>query len=70
MWWGAASRPEPLHFPAWQPKLVAGGAVSADFRTDGPSFHGIDGLVNLFEIESPGLTSALTIGEYVANILR
>jgi len=32
--------------------------------------HGVPGLVNLFGIESPGLTSALAIGEFVLNILE
>jgi L-2-hydroxyglutarate oxidase LhgO len=31
--------------------------------------HGIPGLVNLFGIESPGLTSSLAIGEVVAGLL-
>ena len=39
-----------------------------DFRIDGPDSHGIDGLVNLFGIESPGLTAALAIGEYVSDL--
>lgn len=35
----------------------------------GPRDHGIRGLVNLFGIESPGLTSSLAIGDYVADLL-
>ena len=41
-----------------------------DFRIDGPQVHGIEGLVNLFGIESPGLTAALAIGDYVADLVR
>jgi len=35
----------------------------------GPAVHGVPGLVNLFGIESPGLTSSLAIGEHVAALL-
>jgi L-2-hydroxyglutarate oxidase LhgO len=52
-----------------RPKLSARGQPAADFRVDGPELHGIDGLVNLFGIESPGLTSSLAIGLYVAGLI-
>ncbi|MEY4241658.1 MAG: hypothetical protein RJA14_1354 [Pseudomonadota bacterium] len=52
-----------------RPKLHGSGEAQADFRLDGPDVHGIDGLVALFGIESPGLTSSLAIGEAVADIL-
>jgi L-2-hydroxyglutarate oxidase LhgO len=45
------------------------GEPNADFRIDGPKQHGIKGLVNLFGIESPGLTASLSIGEYVMGLL-
>jgi L-2-hydroxyglutarate oxidase LhgO len=48
-----------------RPKLSARGEPAADFRIDGPERHGIEGLVNLFGIESPGLTSAPAIAEEV-----
>jgi L-2-hydroxyglutarate oxidase LhgO len=35
----------------------------------GPEKHGVAGLVNLFGIESPGLTSSMAIGEYVADMV-
>lgn len=41
----------------------------ADFRIDGPAAHGVPGLVNLFGIESPGLTGSLAIADYVADLL-
>jgi L-2-hydroxyglutarate oxidase LhgO len=50
-----------------RPKLSRRGEPAADFRIDGPETHGLDGLVNLFGIESPGLTSSLAIAEEVAN---
>ncbi|MBC5766726.1 NAD(P)/FAD-dependent oxidoreductase [Ramlibacter albus] len=54
-----------------RPKIYGPGEKAPDFRIDGPALHGVPGLVNLFGIESPGLTSSLAIGEYVASeILR
>lgn len=52
-----------------RPKLNGPGEVSADFRIDGPKHHGIKGLVNLFGIESPGLTASLAIAGYVRMLL-
>lgn len=52
-----------------RPKLHGPGQKQPDFRIDGPEAHGLDGLVTLFGIESPGLTSSLAIGEEVAGRL-
>jgi L-2-hydroxyglutarate oxidase LhgO len=52
-----------------RPKLVGPGEAAADFVIEDASGHGIRGLVNLLGIESPGLTSALAIGEYVRTLL-
>ncbi|MDX2257849.1 MAG: NAD(P)/FAD-dependent oxidoreductase [Hyphomicrobiaceae bacterium] len=49
-----------------RPRLTPEGAALADFRIDGPEAHGIDGLVGLYGIESPGLTACLAIAEEVA----
>jgi len=49
-----------------RPKIHGPGEKAPDFRVDGPALHGVPGLVNLFGIESPGLTSALAIAEEVA----
>jgi L-2-hydroxyglutarate oxidase LhgO len=49
-----------------RPKLSRAGEPAADFRIDGPEHHGLEGLVNLFGIESPGLTSSLAIAERAA----
>ena len=53
-----------------RPKLVGAGAPNADFRIDGPAVHGLPGLVNLFGIESPGLTASLAIAEHVEALLQ
>jgi len=52
-----------------RPKLSGPGGANADFRIDGPDAHGLPGLVNLFGIESPGLTASLAIAEHVAALL-
>jgi L-2-hydroxyglutarate oxidase LhgO len=49
-----------------RPKLAGPGEPAADFRIDGPEAHGIAGLVNLFGIESPGLTSCLALADEVS----
>jgi L-2-hydroxyglutarate oxidase LhgO len=52
-----------------RPKIAGPGEAAADFVVQGPAVHGVAGLVNLFGIESPGLTSALAIGDLVAGEL-
>ena len=52
-----------------RPKLSGQGQPNADFRIEGPEVHGLPGLVNLFGIESPGLTASLAIAAHVAGLL-
>jgi L-2-hydroxyglutarate oxidase LhgO len=52
-----------------RPKITGPDEPAADFVIHGPGDRGIPNLVNLFGIESPGLTSSLAIGEYVAGLL-
>jgi len=52
-----------------RPKIHGPGQPAPDFRIDGPPRHGVPGLVNLFGIESPGLTSALAIAEHVLEVV-
>jgi L-2-hydroxyglutarate oxidase LhgO len=53
-----------------RPKISGPGEPAADFRIDGPALHGVAGLVNLFGIESPGLTASLAIAERVAALVQ
>ena len=52
-----------------RPKLAGPGEPDRDFLIAGPETHGIPGLVQLFGIESPGLTSSLAIAKHVAGLL-
>jgi L-2-hydroxyglutarate oxidase LhgO len=51
-----------------RPKIVPPGAPTQDFRIDGPDVHNVPGLINLFGMESPGLTSSLAIGRHVMGM--
>ena len=53
-----------------RPKLSGPGEPAADFAIDGPETHGVEGLVNLFGIESPGLTASLAMAERVITQLK
>ncbi|PSF08098.1 FAD-dependent oxidoreductase [Marinobacter halophilus] len=65
-WWPGLdqSRLQPA-YAGIRPKLTGPEGDFSDFRIDGPEQHGIAGLINLFGIESPGLTSCLALAEYV-----
>ena len=52
-----------------RPKIAGPGEPAVDFRIEGPATHGVPGIVNLFGIESPGLTAALAIADHVAGIV-
>lgn len=51
-----------------RPKIVPPEVASQDFVVQGPSVHGVPGLINLFGIESPGLTASLALAKLVAEI--
>lgn len=56
-------------YAGMRPKISGPHEPAADFGVQGPAVHGLPGLVNLLGIESPGLTSSLAIGEWVAGML-
>lgn len=53
-----------------RPKLGPAGTPAADFVVQGPDEHGVPGLVNLFGIESPGLTASPALADLVVEKLR
>ena len=56
-------------YAGMRPKLQGPGQAAGDFVIQGEATHGVAGLVNLFGIESPGLTSSLAIADYVSQML-
>jgi L-2-hydroxyglutarate oxidase LhgO len=51
-----------------RPKIVPPAVATQDFLIQGPRTHGVSGLINLFGIESPGLTSSLAIADHVGEL--
>lgn len=49
-----------------RPKISGPGEAPADFRIDGPEWHGVPGLVHCFGLELPGLTASLALAELIA----
>ncbi|HVY82854.1 MAG TPA: NAD(P)/FAD-dependent oxidoreductase, partial [Steroidobacteraceae bacterium] len=57
-------------YAGMRPKISGPGEPNADFRIDGPAVHGVPSVINLFGIESPGLTASLAIAAHVASLAR
>ena len=58
-------------YPAYagiRPKVSGPGEPARDFCISGPKEHGVAGVVNLFGMESPGLTASLAIAEYIEGM--
>ncbi len=53
-----------------RPKISGPGEPNADFCVSGPAEHGVRGLVNLYGIESPGLTASMALAEMVTGLVR
>jgi L-2-hydroxyglutarate oxidase LhgO len=51
-----------------RPKIVPPGAPAQDFLIQGPAEHGVAGLIHLFGIESPGLTSSLALADEIRAV--
>jgi L-2-hydroxyglutarate oxidase LhgO len=50
-----------------RPKIARPGGSTTDFLLQTEKEHGVAGLINLFGIESPGLTASLAIADWVAH---
>lgn len=64
--------PDNTLIPAYagiRPKICGPGDPAADFRFSGPAEHGIPGLLNLYGMESPGLTACLAIADLAREML-
>jgi L-2-hydroxyglutarate oxidase LhgO len=55
-------------YSGMRPKIVPPAVARQDFLIQGPRDHGVDGLFNLFGIESPGLTSSLAIADHIGEL--
>ncbi|MFE8072155.1 NAD(P)/FAD-dependent oxidoreductase [Marinobacteraceae bacterium S3BR75-40.1] len=70
-WWpGLDPRRLQPAYAGIRPKIAGPGEPAADFCIQGREGHGLTGVVQLFGIESPGLTASLAIAEHVANLLE
>ena len=68
-WPGIATRELTPSYCGIRPKVHGPEQAFGDFIVQGPKTHGVPGLVNLFGIESPGLTSSLALARHVAGLL-
>lgn len=67
-WWpGLPANALSAGYAGIRPKIVGPGEPAADFCLRGPKDHGLSGLINLFGMESPGLTASLAIAQAVAQ---
>jgi L-2-hydroxyglutarate oxidase LhgO len=67
-WPGVMSRTLEPAYAGIRPKIHAPAKPRADFRIDGPHQHGVPGIIALYGIESPGLTSSLALAEHVKDM--
>ena len=67
-WPGVAGRTLEPAYAGIRPKIHAPGTPRPDFMIVGPRQHGVPGIIALYGIESPGLTSSLAIADYVRDM--
>jgi L-2-hydroxyglutarate oxidase LhgO len=67
-WPGIAGRTLEPAYAGIRPKIHAPGTPRPDFGIAGPQQHGVPGIIALYGIESPGLTSSLALADYVADL--
>jgi len=53
-----------------RPNLSGPGAKAVDFVVQGPEVHAVTGLVNVFGIDSPGLTASLPLADHIADAVQ
>lgn len=68
-WPGLADNALQAGYAGIRPKLKLPDGEDQDFIIQGPDVHGVSGLINLYGIESPGLTSHLAIARTVSELL-
>jgi len=68
-WPGLPDRALQPGYAGIRPTISGPGEPTIDFRVCGPELHGVTGLINLFGIESPGLTASLGLAEHVAKMV-
>jgi L-2-hydroxyglutarate oxidase LhgO len=69
-WPGVRDRELATAYAGIRPKICSPDQTSADFLIQTSSEHGVEGLINLFGIESPGLTSAMAIANHVLHQMK
>ena len=67
-WPGLPDRALQPGYAGIRPKIVPAGVAGQDFVVQGPQSHGVRGLINLFGIESPGLTASPALAAHVVAV--
>jgi L-2-hydroxyglutarate oxidase LhgO len=69
-WPGIDSKKLQPDYVGIRPKLQNIDEKMKDFSICDSKVHGVEGLINIQGLESPGVTSSLAIGEYVKNMIN
>lgn len=68
-WPGVTDKELMPSYSGIRPKITGKGEPDGDFTIHGEDIHGAKGVINLYGIESPGLTSSMAIAEYISEYL-